>query len=134
MRFTDGKRTVEIRMSFQNGNEYTLDFSTDFFEAGSLKYDKEKDAYFVKDVDYCIAYAKDWKNTEGDFIDDEPNENNTVLVNEIDQYIEGADHILTKEDSQMDAGIMKYIPKDKQDAVRDAYKDSDGYWICLKEG
>ena len=34
----------------------------------------------------------------------------------------------------MDADIMKYIPKDRQDAVRDAYKDDDGYWICLKEG
>ena len=34
----------------------------------------------------------------------------------------------------MDESIMRYIPKDKQDAVRDAYKDDDGYWICLKEG
>lgn len=30
--------------------------------------------------------------------------------------------------------IMKYIPKSKREAIRDAYRDEDGYWICLKEG
>lgn len=30
--------------------------------------------------------------------------------------------------------ILKYIPKSKLEAIRDAYKDSDGYWICLRKG
>lgn len=34
----------------------------------------------------------------------------------------------------MDAQIMKYIPESKKPAIKDAYRDSDGYWITLKEG
>lgn len=30
--------------------------------------------------------------------------------------------------------IFSYIPKSKRVAVRDCYKDSDGYWICLNPG
>ena len=30
--------------------------------------------------------------------------------------------------------LMKYIPKSKRDAIRDIFRDSDGYWIFLKEG
>ena len=30
--------------------------------------------------------------------------------------------------------IMKCIPKQYQKAVRDAYHDDDGYWVCLREG
>lgn len=30
--------------------------------------------------------------------------------------------------------IMKYVPKGKQAAIRDAYRDEDGFWICLNEG
>lgn len=30
--------------------------------------------------------------------------------------------------------IMRYIPKSKRTAVRDYYKDEDGYWICLNPG
>jgi len=34
----------------------------------------------------------------------------------------------------MNQKIMNYIPKSKIEAVSDAYKDEDGYWICLNEG
>ena len=34
----------------------------------------------------------------------------------------------------MNQQIMRKIPKSKVAAVRDAYKDEDGYWICLNEG
>lgn len=34
----------------------------------------------------------------------------------------------------MDSRIMNYIPASKKDAIRDAYRDEDGYWICLREG
>lgn len=30
--------------------------------------------------------------------------------------------------------IMGYIPKSKWGAVRDCYRDQDGYWICLNNG
>jgi hypothetical protein len=34
----------------------------------------------------------------------------------------------------MMAGLLKYIPKRFHEAVRDAYYDDDGYWVCLKDG
>ena len=34
----------------------------------------------------------------------------------------------------MDAKIMKYVPKSKQAAIQDCWRDSDGYWITLKAG
>ena len=34
----------------------------------------------------------------------------------------------------MDQSVLKYVPAAKREAVRDAYKDQDGYWICLLEG
>lgn len=30
--------------------------------------------------------------------------------------------------------IINYVPASKREAVRDAYQDQDGYWICLREG
>ena len=30
--------------------------------------------------------------------------------------------------------IIDYIPKKKQEAIKDAYHDEDGYWITLKDG
>lgn len=50
---------------------YTPDFSRDFFEAGGLPYDEEKDVYKVEDVDYCIDQAMNWKDGIGDFCCDE---------------------------------------------------------------
>ena len=83
MKFTDGKRTVEIEMQNWTGNGYTPDWSIDFFNAGSLPYDEESDTYKVDDVDYCIEQATDWENSEGDFADDEKDDNRTVFVTEI---------------------------------------------------
>lgn len=34
----------------------------------------------------------------------------------------------------MDERILKYVPQKKKEAVADAFKDSDGYWIFLKDG
>ena len=34
----------------------------------------------------------------------------------------------------MDQRIMRYVPKQKRAAVRDCYRDEDGYWICLNAG
>ena len=41
------------------------------------------------------------------------------------------DIVLKKE---INTKIMKYIPKGKREAIDEAYRDSDGYWIYLKEG
>ena len=37
----------------------------------------------LKDVDYCIEQANDWRDSIGDYRDDTPNENNTVFIEEL---------------------------------------------------
>ena len=68
-RLYDGNKTVEISMSNWTDNGYTPDWSADFFDVGCLPYIEEIDAYQVKDVDYCVDQAMDWKNNTGDYID-----------------------------------------------------------------
>lgn len=86
-RLTDGNKTVEITMNNWTDNGYTPDWSADFFEVGCLQYIEELDAYQVKDVDYCVDQAMDWKNNTGDYIDydadPEEVENRTVDVDYI---------------------------------------------------
>ena len=50
MRITDGKRTVEINIMAWNGTGYGPDWAGEYFNAGALPYDEEKDAYTVQDV------------------------------------------------------------------------------------
>lgn len=87
MKITDGKRTVEIELKTWTPNGYTPDWSIDFFNAGSLPhiYDERlcADVYQVPNVDYCIEQAMDWRDSKGDFADDEPNEDNCVIVADI---------------------------------------------------
>ena len=68
-RLTDGKRILEIAMNNWTKNEYTPDWSADFFDVGCLPYNAELDAYLVKDVDYCVKQAMDWENNTGDYFD-----------------------------------------------------------------
>lgn len=70
MRLTDGKKTVEISMHIWDGKNLSEDISNDFFEAGALEKDEEKEAYIVPDVDYCVSYAQDWEQSKWDFADD----------------------------------------------------------------
>ncbi len=72
IRLTDGKKTVEITMGIFDGTNLSPDFSADFFEAGGLPYDNDREAYVVPDVDYCADYANDWKSGTGDFWDSKP--------------------------------------------------------------
>ena len=84
MKLTDGSKTVKITMRTWDGMNLGSDWSFDFFEAGSLPYDAETDAYTVQDVDYCIGQAKDWRDGTGDFYDDEsPRGSKLVLVDEL---------------------------------------------------
>lgn len=85
MKITDGNRTVEIEMVVwdESSASFSPDWSMDFFDAGLLEYDSEKDVYIVKDVDYCIEQANDWRDSIGDYRDDTPNENNTVFIEEL---------------------------------------------------
>lgn len=69
MRLTDGKRTVEITMQEWAGNEYTPDWSADFFEAGGLPRNETGTARVVQNVGYCIEQANDWAAYRGDFCD-----------------------------------------------------------------
>lgn len=70
-RLTDGNKTVEITMCVWNGSGYDPDWSDDFFSVGDLEYDEEKETHIVKDVDYCIEQAEDWKNSRGDYAEDD---------------------------------------------------------------
>ena len=57
MKITDGKKTVEIKIQRWNGSGYDPDWSTDYFDAGTLPYNEETDAYTVDNVDSCIDAA-----------------------------------------------------------------------------
>lgn len=116
IRLTDGKKIAEITMNVWNSNGYTPDFSLDFFEVGALPYDEEKEAYVVDDVDYCIEQANDWKDSNGDFVNDEPNPDNNVDVHveEIKKYV-----ILDWVDN--DAFEEEVEADNDQDAIADAY-------------
>lgn len=57
MKITDGKKTVEIKIQRWNGSGYDPDWSTDYFDAGTLPYNEGADTYTVDNVDYCIDAA-----------------------------------------------------------------------------
>lgn len=64
-KFTDGKNTLSIEMV---DNATGTTFENDFFEVGSLKHNKELDAYEVEDVEYLADYAKSYADgTNPDF-------------------------------------------------------------------
>lgn len=72
---------IEMKTWQEDQNQYTEDWSNDFFEVGCLEHDEEDDTlYLVDDVEYCIEQANDWKMSKGDFNEAEYNENNTVFV------------------------------------------------------
>ncbi len=83
MRLTDGNKIIDIEMKVWQGTGYAPDWSMDFFGTSDLPYDEKKDAYIVKDVQYCIEQAYDWRDSQGDYNGDEPNPDNTVVVEEI---------------------------------------------------
>lgn len=68
-RLTDGRRILEIAMNNWTKNDYTPDWSADFFEVGCLHYNEELVAYEVEDVDYCVNQALDWESNTGDYFD-----------------------------------------------------------------
>ena len=70
-KLVSGNRMVEVEMQLWNGFQYTPDWSYDFFNVGTLKYDNDLDAYEVDDIDYCIEQANDWMNKEGDYYGEE---------------------------------------------------------------
>lgn len=65
-RLTDGKRSVTIYMGYWTGDQYTPDFSDDFFEVGGLEMN-EYGFHVVEDVSYCIGQVEDWCEGRGDY-------------------------------------------------------------------
>ena len=55
MKFTDGKKTVEITIT---DNRNDIDVTADLMEVGSMEYNEDMDAYIVEDVYYCADFAK----------------------------------------------------------------------------
>lgn len=74
IRLADGEHITTITMIEGDG----IDYSADFFSVGSLPYDSELDAYKVKDVDYCLDQAEDWKCLRGDFEPEEGEQPDTM--------------------------------------------------------
>lgn len=78
---TDGCKTVSIKMQTWRAadGQYDIDWSADFFEVGCCQLVGHIDTdeypaqpvYKVKDVDYCIDYAREWARATGDFSADE---------------------------------------------------------------
>ena len=89
-KFTDGKKTVEIRMRVWQDGRWSPDWERDFFEVGGLPFDDEAAAYIVDDVDYLVDQANDWHEGIGDYQDDEEGqpghtpEDRGVFVDEIE--------------------------------------------------
>ena len=85
MKLTDGKRLVDIKLKVWNGEQWGLDWSNEFYD-NPEGYDRVLNVSIVKDVDYCIEQANDWKNSQGDFYTDEncvPAEDYMVDVTEL---------------------------------------------------
>ena len=61
-RFTDGYKTVSIKMYTWEHGAPTLDWENDFYDVGHLPYDEETDTYRVENVDYLIEQAHAWKS------------------------------------------------------------------------
>ena len=136
MKLYDGKKMVSIEMNNWTDNGYTPDWSIDFFEAGSLEYNEDMDAYIVEDVDYCIEQARDWQNARGDFYEPEVTfadiESRNVDVNEIKFVIkrtetyEGKDMVTYRQESG-------FFEKSKDTALRySTYEDAE-YAVELEQ-
>lgn len=65
MKYTDGKRTIEIKIQRWTGSGWGEDWSNDFFAADDAPYDEENDVYVVDDVADCIAAAESDNPDEG---------------------------------------------------------------------
>lgn len=59
VRLFDDKICADIMIKRWEGNGYSCDISADYYDVGGLEYDSEKDAYRVKDVQYCIDILDD---------------------------------------------------------------------------
>ena len=55
MKFTDGKKTVEITIT---DNRNDIDVTADLMEVGNMEYNEDMDAYMVEDVNDCADFAK----------------------------------------------------------------------------
>lgn len=80
MKIYDGKKMVNIEIRRWEGSGWSPDWSMDYFEAGSLEYDPERDAFLVNDVDYCIEFASDRDCPESAVYGDDDME---VIVDEL---------------------------------------------------
>jgi len=146
IRMTDDTMSVEITMHVWQGTSYSPDVSLEFYEAGSLPYDREHDLHIVDDVDYCIDMARDWGAED---------ENNAVEVTEIDDKLTWSKDIIDstvaklKKDSDEDWESKLYklcadcgegslyqdvLPHDIDDDERDWAIDAIDNYIKVKYG
>lgn len=104
--FTDHKRTVDLKLQNWDGDNWSPDWSLDFWNVGDLKnlnddsdvwpedglyaallekhdLSASEPVYEVEDIDYLIDYANDMINGEGDYADN-PSPNTSLFATELD--------------------------------------------------
>lgn len=130
MKLYDGKKMVNIEMNNWTGNGYTPDWSIDFFEAGSLEYNEDMDAYMVEDVDYCIEQARDWQNARGDFYEPEVTfadiDSRNVDINEIKTTGEDKEQALMELAGEMNEMIALGWEEEEAHEDEDAFLERLG--------
>ena len=130
MKLYDGKKMVSIEMNNWTDNGYTPDWSIDFFEAGSLEYNEDMDAYIVEDVDYCIEQARDWQNARGDFYEPEVTfadiDSRNVDVNEIKTTGEDKEQALMELADEMNEMIALGWEEEEAHEDEDAFLERLG--------
>lgn len=80
MKITDGNKTINITMREWDRTGWGSDFANEFFADGHSVFDREREAYVVKDVAYCIEQAMDWKNGTGDYMEEKSFDTEDRLV------------------------------------------------------
>lgn len=60
-------RKAEIEICKWELTGWGADMSEDIFDAGTLEYIEEEEAYEIDDCDYLLECANDWKNGKGDY-------------------------------------------------------------------
>lgn len=64
MKFTDGEKTIEIKLVDANG----IDWTADFFQVGNLE-ETEDGSYIVEDTELLLEAVDDYSKGRGDYDD-----------------------------------------------------------------
>ncbi len=66
MKFTDGKRYLDIQAGFRIGDALVYDYTGILFDVDTLKKDKDTGAYVTDNVEDLLDEAEEWKEQDED--------------------------------------------------------------------